>query len=265
MPDPQTEAYRGSTSAVAGATAALVAARMEALVVDPRDWVRLFPGFVEDVLPALVASSARIAALAGSDYRATRRAEGIRGDFTFRPVLPDPAMLRRSLFATGGEALQGIDRHQTPPGVALKKAKIAVQGSAIRHTMNAGRNSTIANAAEDREAIGALYVTRGDSKVCYWCAMLASRGPVFGRDSYDDADRLFVGTGTAKSHDHCRCILKVVYREKSPVLTEANRLEAEWRDVNWAPNWRDLDPSVPHVRNSGQKALLAWRRHWENR
>ena len=265
MSDAQTEAYRASTGTVAAAAATLAAARLEQIVTDPRDWLAFFPAYIEDIMPALMAAGARTAALAGTDYRATRRAEGIRGDFAFRPVLPEPAALTASLFATGGQALQGIEKHDMAPGVALKKARIDIQGSVVRHTMNAARNSTIANAARDREAIGALYVTKGDEKVCYWCAMLASRGPVFGDDSYDDADKLFTGTGTAKSHDHCRCVLKTVYREQSPLLDEYHRLEAEWRDVNWAPNWRELDPSVAHIRNSGKAALLAWRRHWEKR
>lgn len=264
MSDPQTEAYRTSTATISAAAAALAVARLEQMV-NPADWLRFFPAYVESIMPALLAAGARTAGLAGSDYRLTRRLEGVRGDFDFLPVLPEAAAIRASLFATGGQALQGIEKRDLAPGLAMKKAKIAVQGSVIRHTMNAARNSTITNAARDREAIGALYVTRGDEQVCYWCAMLASRGPVFGVDSYDDADKLFTGTGTAKSHDHCRCVLKTVYREKSPLLDEANRLEAQWRDVNWAENWRDLDPAVPHIRNSGKAALRAWRRHWENR
>ena len=40
----------------------------------------------------------------------------------------EPAALTASLFATGGQALQGIEKHDLAPGIALKKAKIAVQG-----------------------------------------------------------------------------------------------------------------------------------------
>lgn len=257
--DPQTEAYRMASVTVAGVAALYAAQALQAV-----DLTRLLPSFEEfldTVTGPTTAAAVRLTSLARQDFFATREGAGLTSP---RPAWQaqqlSPAALRRSLYATVGQTLQGIERHQVAAGAAMKRARIEAQGVVIRQTMNVARNSTIATAKIDPDAIGALYVTKDDDKVCSWCLMLASRGPVFGDDSYEDADRLFTGTGTAKSHDACRCVLKAVYAGGSPLLDRAHELEAAWRDVNWAPGWR-ANPTQPMIRNSGKKALNAWRRH----
>src|SRR5690606_41989694 len=83
-----------------------------------------------------------------------------------RPLLDEA--LRRSLYATVGQTLQGIERHGTPVGAAMKRARIQAQGVVTRQVMNAGRNSTIATTERDPRALGAVYVTREDANVCSW-------------------------------------------------------------------------------------------------
>ena len=257
--DPQTEAYRRSSVAMAGAAAIYASHAMSTI-----DLARLLPSleeYVDLVLRTSTAASERVIGLARTDFYATRLAAGIREDapdWQARPLLDEA--LRRSLYATVGQTLQGIERHGTPAGAAMKRARIQAQGVVTRQVMNAGRNSTIATTERDPRALGAVYVTREDANVCSWCLMLASRGPVFGSDSFKDADRLFTGTGTAKSHDACRCVLKTVYSTGSPLLDRAHELEKEWRDVNWSEGWRE-NPREATIRNSGKKALNAWRRH----
>src|SRR5690606_27489371 len=128
---------------------------------------------------------------------------------------------------------------------------------AIRYSTNAARNSTIAATKRDPEAIGCVYVTAGDDRVCFWCAMLASRGPVFKGYSFDDSDDRFEGPGTAKCHDHCRCILVPIKSLDSQRIDASKELWERWKAVNHDENGRIL--------NSGKAALLAWRRHWEGR
>lgn len=260
MADQQTEAYRQSTSAIAGAAALYAGASMA--LVKPDDLLTTFEMYVNSLLGPASAASRRVMSLARQDFYATRTAAAVVGPEP--PWVPQPLVqeaLRRSVYATAGQTLQDIERLDVPASAALKRAKVQAQGVVIRQVMNSARNSTIATTESDKRALGALYVTREDDAVCSWCLMLASRGPVFGSDSYKDADRLFTGGGTAKSHDSCRCVLKTVYAEKSDLLEQSNKLEAEWRDVNWAPDWRERKADWPLIRRGGPAALNAWRRH----
>lgn len=258
MSDQQTEAYRRSTIALtSAATLYAIQQLQQAQDIDT---------FFDSILGVVNRASAGVVNLARNDFYATRRAAGVRGpDPTWQPRPLQPEALRASLYATAGQTLQRVEKFDLPLGGALKRAQTQVAGVVTRQVMNSARNSTIATTKQDREAIGALYITRGDDKVCYWCGMLASRGPVFGSDSFVDSDAQFVGTGTAKSHDHCRCVVKVVYSEDTPLLDESHRLEELWRDINWAEGWRDMDRTVPHIRNRGKTALNEWRRVWEGR
>lgn len=249
--DPQTEAYRRASIALSGA-AALYASQ----AISQVDPTRLLPS-LDEIINAILGPASRAAdrtvALARADYYTTRRAAGVTVDdppWTASPLSRD--VLRSSLFATAGQTLQDIDRFDVAPAAAIKRARIQAAGVVTRQVMNAGRNSTIATTRSDSRALGALYITREDADVCFWCLMLASRGPVFGSRSYDDSDRLFEGVGTAKSHDACRCILKTVYATGSPLLDRSHELEKAWREVNW---------SNGRIRNHGKDALNAWRRH----
>ena len=251
MADPQTEAYRQASIALTSAAALYASQAISTVEV-----ARLLPS-LEEIVAAIFgpvsAASDRVVALARQDYYATRRAAGISGQvppWVTRDLSRDA--LRASLFATAGQTLQGIDRFDVAPAAALKRARIQAAGVVTRQVMNAGRNSTIATAQRDDRALGSLYVTREDADVCSWCLMLASRGPVFGSDSFTDADRLFVGRGTAKSHDHCRCIVKAVFASGSPLLERSHELEKAWREVNWEDG---------RIKNHGKDALNAWRRH----
>jgi|SRR5690606_6492157 len=263
MADPQTEEYRRASIAATSA-AALYATQQFSDTVSPSSLYETFESFVEAVVGPVDSSTNQVINLARQNYYASRRMQGVAGDVEWVPKPLEVQAIRSSLWATAGQTLQGVEKFNIPVRSAMKRARVQVGGVVTRQVMNGARNSTIATTKRDRRALGALYITRGDTKVCYWCAMLASRGPVFGSNSFVDSDRQFVGTGTAKSHDHCRCILVQVYSDDTPLLDESHRLEAMWRDVNWREGWRD-DPTRGRVKNSGQKALREWRRVWEGR
>lgn len=272
--DPQTEAYRGAAGAVSAGAAVLASERL-AQTVDPANWLETFNLWLEQAVPILSSANDRTSTLARLDYLRTRAAEGVTSPFTWQNEELNVEAVRRSMFATAGKALQGIERFDMNPGLALKKAQIEARGVSLRYAMNGARNSTIANTRRDQEAIGAVYLTAGDDRVCYWCAMLASRGPVYKGNSFVESDSNFAaatepvqlgpGESTAKVHDHCRCIVKVVYREDTQILDEARALYEQWKDVNWKEGWRQMDPRYAHIKNSGQTALREWRRHWEKR
>lgn len=256
MPDPQQEAYRRATIGQAAAAATLVQQHLQR--VDEARLVTSLAEWVERVAPLLRVAGTRTAEFARLDYLAAREYQGVSSPLRWTPVVPDEQVIRRSLFSVTSEPLQNVERYGSF-GAALKRAQIAAAGSSIRHVMNGARNSTIENARNDPDTIGAVYLTRGDDRVCYWCAMLESRGPVYKDDSLDDSNASFVGVGTAKVHDACRCILRPVYREDTDLLDRARELEAQWKAVT-------RDPANPgRILLSGKSALKAWRSYWEQR
>lgn len=111
-------------------------------------------------------------------------------------------------------------------------------GAAIRQAMNGGRNVTGNVVYADRKIVGYARVTDGNP--CWFCALLASRGAVFRKASFNrgaranpwsgaltKSDKDFIApkdgpelpegfSNVAKVHNHCRCQLRPVYaREKS--------------------------------------------------
>lgn len=77
--------------------------------------------------------------------------------------------------------------------------------------LNGGRNTIESGIRRDRAAIGYQRVT--DGSPCYFCAMLASRGPVYRKDSF----------GNAKVHKGCGCSLEPVYSRSDAVWLDQNR------------------------------------------
>lgn len=108
-------------------------------------------------------------------------------------------------------------------------------GGAIRQAINGSRNVTGQVMKFDRRVLGYARVTDGNP--CWFCGLLASRGAVFKKGSFNTggrtdpwdgsltkADKEFKApkdadsrelpegfTNVAKVHDHCRCTLRPVY------------------------------------------------------
>lgn len=247
MPDQATEAYRNLQVANAGRAAALVAGSLGAYL-SSGDLLSGFNLWSTRAVAVVQNAGQRAVQLAEREYLTTREVARAPGTPTWTPQPVVPEQVVTSLYATAGQTLQQADTYQ----IGLKRARVQAAGVAIRHTMNAGRNSTIASAKADQAAIGAVYLTKADDRVCHWCLMLASRGPVYKGHSFDESDRLFTGPGTAKVHDNCRCVLRTVYSEDAPLLADARELYARWLDAT-------KDPETGR-RLSGRNAINAWRR-----
>lgn len=137
------------------------------------------------------------------------------------PPTPNLEQIRRSLAVTGpGAWLAREARAQSDPesargqadrAVAKSKSAAGMMGAGIRHAQNGARDTVQEYVKKDRRARGWVRVTAQDEKVCYFCAMLASRVN-WERDSFEDSNAGFTGDiGTAKVHDSCRCHLRPVY------------------------------------------------------
>ena len=112
---------------------------------------------------------------------------------------------------------------------AFETASHTVAASAVRHALDGGRDMMREAAGEDKLALGWARVTRDDP--CWFCALLASRGPVYGKKSFEDSNAMFTGSGVAKVHDACQCAMEPVYSRKAEWPGRARDFEAIWEQA----------------------------------
>jgi hypothetical protein len=222
--DRLTEAQRADQARRAARLAADIARNFRGVQMGDLNGQR---NFVEASIP-LVLRANRDAARSARTYAITMSSlEGGLADEVQLADPPDLDAIRTSLRVTGPIALrQKVTRIQVPldqpagqrlVAAARQEATAAVAGAAVRHAMDGGRDTIreYADAPKGKRIRGYVRVTRMDDKVCYFCAMLASRANYL-EDSFDVSDQLFEGEGTAKVHDSCRCILRPMYGSVLP-------------------------------------------------
>jgi len=186
---------------------------------DVEDAARSWPPVEAALLSVIGERRAVSASLAAGYFEAFRRAEGISG--IVKPVLTGfdadaVARARTSLQVTGyvtTERLKAL-RHPEPARTAL----VRVSGAVARHTLDGGRETLQASVRADRRAIGWARATSGSA--CSFCAMLASRGPVYEQ-----------GTGDFQAHDHCACSLEPIYRRDQEWPAGSREYQQLWRET----------------------------------
>lgn len=152
----------------------------------------------------------------------------------------DVARIETSLRVTGPVAYQKkldkINQLDMTPELerallqdALETAGDTVAGSAVRHTLNGGRDQMRDIAHADPKVIGWARVTR--DAPCFFCAMLASRGPVYGQKVFEASNSLFSGAGTAKVHDSCQCTMEPAYARGGAWPGRGRDFEALWNQA----------------------------------
>jgi len=172
-----------------------------------------------------------------------RQAEGVRGAATIVAGEPPVAAVVSGLVR--GAGLSGIIRARQrgfSPQAAARNGFTRVAGSAMNLTLDGGRQVVIEATLSDRASTG-KYQRVASSGACAWCAMQASRGPVFDERAF-------------KKHVGCNCDAEPVY--------EGSRLPAtsqQFRD-EWARAQREVLPGVEGTKND---ALNAFRRLREDR
>jgi hypothetical protein len=109
----------------------------------------------------------------------------------------------------------------------MQNLESANAGAGFRHVLNGARD-TIDNAiTTDKLVRGFVRITDGDP--CFFCAMLASRGPVYSEDSFEDSDPRFQGPGDHKVHDSCACMVRPVYKGGEPFPGRAKEFDSLWK------------------------------------
>jgi len=168
-----------------------------------RDYLALWPiwqGDEESFGKLAVASIVLVRAyhglsanVAGSYFQSFRQAEGVDGEAITRLAGPiDTDKVIAGLHVTGRESVAKSLAAGRTPEDARNTALTRTSGSVTRQVLNGGRETILRSVAEDKEALGWGRVTDGDP--CAFCALLASRGPVYKVNSAD-----------FEAHDECGC------------------------------------------------------------
>lgn len=163
---------------------------------------------------------------------------------------PSDRAARVSLTVTGPVGQKSKAARGKPLQRARDESFVEASGAATRHVLTGGRQSLLTLVEGDMKAIGWIRVTDGDP--CSFCAMLASRGAVYKKDSFSRSDPRFTGPGEFKVHDSCACTMEIVYSRQAAWPGRGDEFYRMWRD--------NIEG-----RYSGRDARNAWRRLYEQR
>jgi hypothetical protein len=144
-----------------------------------------------------------------------------------------------SMNVTGPVAQKQKASRGKPLQTARDESFTQAAGAATRHVLTGGRRSLLTLLVDDPVALGWIRVTDGDP--CAFCAILASRGPVY--RSRETAGFL--------AHDHCACTPEPVYSRDTLWPGRAKEFRGLWRT------------STEGL--SGKDARNAFRREYETR
>lgn len=248
------DAHRVRQGQLAALTAAQVVALWPLLLAGGRIDENS-PTWLRAVVAVLAMRKAQSAALAAQFLTAYRMVEsGVVEPFT--PDLSmdlDMAAVTTSLMVTGPQELKRQvaartgkkifeltpeDLRTTSPGNGVAthaaRAGIRIAQSGARETFDNAINN-------DRAVVGWMRTTAPDC--CWFCAMLASRGPVYEEDSFAESDPRFSGPGNHKVHDACGCMMLPMYRRmesdaEKGQLRRYKELNALWAENNSAPAFK---------------------------
>ena len=228
-----------ATAAAARLTEAhrLAQARLGALTVSQvlATWPLLDPAAIDATvdrwltatIPIVSAQNRASAALAGDYMRAFRLLE--LGDARLTPSLEvmGERQIAGNLLAVGPAALRAGAGRGEAIGTLTSTTGNKVARDAMRLALNGGRDTTLATVDSDPASLGWARATSG--KPCAFCAMLASRGPVYKSEA----------TAGFHAHGSCSCTAEPVYS----------------RDAQWPPGAREFrrqyDAAVRSARSDG--------------
>lgn len=232
-----TEAHRIAQARLAANTTAQVLNVWPLL--DPADLDGTLSRWISGVHPIVSANRDLSARLAAAYYQSFRTATvGLAGD-GFTPTLAGPLSLDRltaALVVTGPGAIKTSLMRGVLLETALDTAQAETARAATYHATNGGRETIVASTEADPRAIGWARAASGDP--CAFCAMLASRGPV-----YHDED-----TGGFEAHPGCNCTAEPTFNRSDPWPAGSRDLQRQWNDSQ-------------HGLPKSERGLNAFRRH----
>jgi len=231
---------------------ALLAARMVQRLM--RAWRELLtPARVDASWPPLrgvlqaevLQARAESAQLARDFYLTARQSAGVVDD-GFQPPAPrslQPVRLHKTLDVTGPVEFKKAIAAGKSPAQAVDAAAVRMAGSTQYLALEAGRDVMQGAIERDERATGWSRVT--DNDPCAWCAMLASRGPVYKSAKTAGDPR----QGGNSYHDHCGCAAWPAFTLDEPFVGVADQLYEAWlRETRG---------------RGGKEAVKVFRRWWE--
>lgn len=185
-------------------------------LLDPGDPHGTFADWLLAVTP-VVAEFRRQSSDLAAAYLDTLRTIAVGEPGTI--VLAEPletGPLATSLMVTGPAAIERAVKAERPFAMAIEHAQARTSGVGMRHALNGGRETVIRTVGSDSKAKGWARGTSGAA--CAFCAMLASRGPVYTRGSVD-----------FHSHDSCQCVAVPLFDSEWPA--GARRYREQWDET----------------------------------
>lgn len=202
------------------------------------------------LIPIVEQGRQQSADLARAAYGEARHEAGIGQGIAedgFRPQGPLPLLLSRlesALDVTGPVEFKKAIAAGKTPQQAMEAAAVRMVGTTQYLALEGGRQVMQRSIEVDERATGWARVTDGDP--CAWCAMLASRGPVYkAAKTAGDPRR-----GGNSYHDHCACQAWPSFTNDEPFIGIAEKLYDDW---------------LRNTRGRGGKhAVNAFRSWWES-
>lgn len=221
-----TEAHRRGQIAI-GADAE-IAARALWSMLDPDDLDRTETAWMAASLNAMRPQYGQSVSLATAYVGEYRTAEGVAPGELARPRW-DPALMAANLHLAGPVRVKLLVKGGMTGTAAHAGALTKFAGIQRRGVMSGGRMMIHETTKRDTRAIGWRRVTDGDP--CTFCAMLASRGPVYGsRELAATTPGSGIMTGSPlRYHGHCGCTAEIVYGEWQPSIAEQVYIEEYYR------------------------------------
>lgn len=191
-------------------------------LLDPEDLDATFARWATAANRLIQARRAESASMAANYLRAFKTLElGPTAPVVLVTAGPAPAeQVATSLLVTGPVSVKRSVSVGVGTVAAMDNAEARSAAAGMRHVLNGGRDTIHDSVIADRQALGWARTTSG--RPCGFCAMLASRGPVYLSEA--SASRQADGR---RYHDHCHCGVEPVYRA-----------DAEW--PAGGSHWRDL-------------------------
>jgi hypothetical protein len=150
---------------------------------------------------------------------------------------PDPARIAGTLYLVGRDMTRRAIAAGQAPEAARRTALVRTSGTVGTLVLDGGRSTLLRSVAADPQTDG--WARIASSGCCAFCAMLASRGPVYGEASAD-----------FEAHDHCACTAEPAY-SGTALTAEAKRFRALWD--------REAKPAGADALQAFRRALAAER------
>lgn len=202
------------------------------------------------LIPIVEQGRQQSADLARAAYGEARRESGIEQGMAedgFRPQGPLPLLLSRlesALDVTGPVEFKKAIAAGKTPQQAMETAAVRMVGTTQYLALEGGRQVMQRSIEADERATGWARVTDGDP--CAWCAMLASRGPVYKTAKTAGDPR----RGGNSYHDHCACQVWPAFTNDEPFIGVAEKLYDDWLRTTRG--------------RGGKHAVNAFRSWWES-